>query len=307
MDRTLVRACHTGVARCGEAWDITGANLMRALLVAILFSGPAVVHAQAPAAAGPSTTITSVEVRQGPVLVITAAAPLPPPKVGTLHDPDRIYVDLAGVSSRALTAAGDADLVAAVRVAQHSLDPLVARIVIDLTRPCRYSVNTSQRDAGQIEISLAPATAGTTPAPVPSNPPKLRAGNAATRRYVASVEQALSKTVALRNVLQDIDRKTVVSAEWLQSAQQELGRLRGTIDALRPPAAVAEAHDLLKSAIGFAATALNLAASSTVEMPGNASSAAAGALMMLDRADVELQSVGSSESAPEVVNASGRW
>jgi hypothetical protein len=51
---------------------------------------------------------------------------------------------------------------------------------------------------------------------------------------------------------------------------------------------VQEAHDLLKSVIGFASTALGLSSDLSGDISPNASSAAAGALLMLDRAEAEL-------------------
>jgi hypothetical protein len=230
-----------------------------------------------------------------------------------LHAPERIYLDLAGVSTRALRVQGDGDLVASVRIAQHDLTPLVARVVLDLNRASRYSVNSAARESGRIEIALTPSAAvSTAAAPDKAAPPAMPAvrsktTNAARERYVARVEQTLGDVSALQSVLRDLDRKTPVPPERLQPAQAELGRLRTTVESLRPPLDLTEAHDLLRSAIGFAASALDLASSSTAGVPDNASSAAAGAVMLFERIQTELQKNPQKKTTDQFVGRQGRW
>ena len=247
-----------------------------------------------------TTSLAAVDVTPGPTIVITSAGPLPAPTVGVLHSPERIYLDLAGVSSRAMSAQGDGQLVTTVRVAQHSLDPLVVRVVIDLKQPSRYSVNVTQRESGRLEMSLAATTAI-------ADTSRPKATSVSAQRYIARVEQMLSGASSLRGVLAELDRKAPVPPDRLQQAQADLGRIRGTVDALHPPASLSDAHDLLRSALGFAATSLSLASSSTAAVSGNASSAAAGALMMLDRAQAELRGDGAKMTTDQFVGRQGSW
>jgi hypothetical protein len=280
----------------------------------LVLSVSVAARAQATAPSGAQTaSLTRVTVAPGPVVVITAAGALPAPTVGVLHAPERIYLDLAGVSTRTLRVQGDGDLVASVRIAQHDLTPLVARVVLDLNRASRYSVNSAARESGRIEIALTPSAAvSTAAAPDKAAPPAMPAvrsktTNAARERYVARVEQTLGDVSALQSVLRDLDRKTPVPPERLQPAQAELGRLRTTVESLRPPLDLTEAHDLLRSAIGFAASALDLASSSTAGVPDNASSAAAGAVMLFERIQTELQKNPQKKTTDQFVGRQGRW
>lgn len=267
--------------------------------VVYLFLGaPVFVWGQSVASTASSqpASLTGVTVAPGPSVVITAAGSLPSPSVGVLHSPERIYLDFAGVSSRTLRTPGDGDLVTTVRIAQHSLDPLVARVVIELNRASRYTVNASQRESGRIEISLTATNSTVTKPPAPAaapprapDPVRPTAKNPSTQRYISRLQQALTDAPVLQSVLRDLDRRTAVAPDQLLRAQAELGRLRGIVDGLHPPATLTDAHDFLRSALGFAATALTLGSSSTADVPGNASSAAAGAVMMFERVQLELQ------------------
>jgi hypothetical protein len=213
-----------------------------------------------------------------------------------LHAPERIYLDFAGVAARPSNTPGDGDVVTAVRAAQHSLDPLVARVVIDLKQASQYRVDRSQRASGRLTVSLtsgaeaaAPAPAVTMPAGPPVLAPRAKRADSSRRQYVSRVEQALDDASALRQVLTDLDRRTLVSPDRLQPAEAQLTRLRDLVDELHPPPSLSDAHDLLRSALGFATMALTLSADSAATVSGNASSAAAGALLMLERARAELR------------------
>jgi len=321
---------------------------MRFLVVMLLSGAPAVVSAQTPATPAPAkiASISGVAVAPGPVVTITATGPLPTPRVGVLQGPDRIYVDLAGVSTRTVKRTGDGAVVTTVRAAQHGIDPLVTRIVIDLTQPCSYSVNKLQQAEGRLEISLTPkspvgapaavparaaapapasparvsapapasapaspagisapapapasparvsAPASRAPAPAPAPAPASRArknsSDPAMRRYLAKLKSALDTVETLRDVLNDIDQGHNVPPERLSSARLELAHLQAALNSAHPPSKFEEVDGLLKSVGAFASTALDLASKSTGEVPKNASSAAAGALMMLDRALAQL-------------------
>jgi hypothetical protein len=258
---------------------------IKALLAVLLLTAPGVAVAQPASAQPPTVALKSVTVSEGPVVVITAAGPLPVPRVGVLQGPDRIYLDVAGVASRALSVGGDGMLVLSIRVAQRRLDPALARIVIDLKQPCRYSLNTTQRASGRLELTLTSGAASPVTFVARAAPSQIT-GGAGERRYLASVQPALDRLATLRSVLHEIDTGTSVTSERLEAAQSELTRLRQTVDRVKPARAVEDTNDLLKSVIGFASTALSLSASSSGSP--NAASAAAGALLMLDRVEVAL-------------------
>jgi phytoene/squalene synthetase len=108
------------------------------------------------------------------------------------------------------------------------------------------------------------------------------------RRYLAKLKSALDTVETLRDVLNDIDQGHNVPPERLSSARLELAHLQAALNSAHPPSKFEEVDGLLKSVGAFASTALDLASKSTGEVPKNASSAAAGALMMLDRALAQL-------------------
>ena len=270
-----------------------------ALILACLLAAPAAGFTQSTPLPAAPVPLESVTVGAGPTVVITAAGPLQVPRVGVLRAPDRIYVDLPGVSSRTFSASGDGRIVSTVRVAQHSLEPLVTRIVVDLQRPSRYSLDTSGLDNGRVTVLLssdaarspsprAPASATPRPPARPTPTAPSRVPDPATRRYLASVQPALDGLAALREVLADIDRRTNAPADRLQTARSELAGLRRVVASVKPPAKIGEAHDLLNSVVGFASTALDLPTDESGAVAPNASSAAAGALLMLQRAEAEL-------------------
>ena len=295
---------------------------MRTVMVMLLLGAQVLVCAQTPApqAAPRTAAISGVAVAPGPVVTITANGPLALPRVGVLHSPDRIYLDLAGVSTRTVTTNGDGAVISSIRVAQHGSDPLVARVVIDLAQPCSYSLNQLQLTQGHLEIALVPkssaaAAVGPTSAaplpkvtPEPAAPPAARQprGDPSARRYLARLKTAVDAAANLRGVLEDIDRGAQVSTDRLASARTDLGHLQAVVESVEPPHRFEDAHGLLKSVAAFASTALDLESRSTGEVPKNASSAAAGALMMLDRAMAELDAADSS-SKDQFAARTARW
>jgi hypothetical protein len=104
---------------------------------------------------------------------------------------------------------------------------------------------------------------------------------------------------ALRELLLTIDRGTGdLRTEALEAAQSELQDIERTLTALKPADSARVAHDLLLRACGLARTAVRLrlqpGAAGREAATGNASSAAAGAILLLDRAVVSLNTIGSS-------------
>jgi hypothetical protein len=277
---------------------------MHWMLAATLFNAALTTGGQAPALhATPGVAISTVAIRQGSVIAIDATGPLPLPRVGMLKNPDRLYLDFDGVSSRTLRVRGDDRLVTSVRAALNSVAPKVTRVVIDLSAPCRYSLEMSQRTTGHLEIALTSVASDIDPRASSAPPPaRLATRDAATRRYLALIEPALSRLDVLREVLRDLDARRIPAVDHVATAQSQLTAFRRTLEGAKPASPVHEAHDLLKSVIGFASTALALSSDASGAVPPNASSAAAGALLMLERAEAELKPL-----TPEFVSGKVGW
>ena len=108
----------------------------------------------------------SVSTVGGEALVtIEANGPLPPPTMGALDGPPRIFLDFTGVRLRTTGVARSSDpRIKRVRVGTFSLDPLITRVVIDLValQPHRIEVAT-----GRVLLFIGTAA---TPASAASNP-----------------------------------------------------------------------------------------------------------------------------------------
>ena len=108
----------------------------------------------------------------------------------------------------------------------------------------------------------------------------------AETQYAARVTASLARLQALRPLLEAIDRRADTGAENLDAAVREFDDVANVLTAIRPPAARASTHALLlrTCTMGSRAARVRQSAPSSWE----AASAAAGALMMLDRAKGEL-------------------
>lgn len=147
-----------------------------AIVAVTALAGPAVLARQR----GPVAvkTIRAITVNSEAVVVIEADGPLPPPVVGTVDDPPRIFLDFAGVTTRAPAVTRGTDArVRRVRVAVHSAQPLVTRVVLDLAA---HEPHRIEQSPGRLLVAVgtpapsvppppAPAPA-TAPAPPPSKP-----------------------------------------------------------------------------------------------------------------------------------------
>ena len=100
-------------------------------------------------------------------MTIEATGPLPAPTMGALDGPPRVFLDFAGVLPKTAGVASSADpRVRRVRVALHSANPPITRVVVDLTsqQPSRLELGN-----GRVKIfigSAAVAGASTAAAPV---------------------------------------------------------------------------------------------------------------------------------------------
>jgi hypothetical protein len=173
-----------------------------------------------------------------------------------------------------------------IRVAQHGLDPLVARVVIDLPHTIAYRVDVRRREAGTVVVVLGVENAGADAPPDPAERSPER------RRYLAQVAGTLARMQALRKMIASIDGQiTVVSAD-LPGAAAELGELEASLTAMKVPVSLATTHDLLIRTCALGARAARMRrdadASGDAAAALNAASAAAGALIMFDRATRDL-------------------
>lgn len=120
---------------------------MRALLVALLLLWTVPLAA---ATLGPITVVDGAR----PELTIALSGRVKGPRSFALTGPDRLVIDLDGVSTRSLTLAG-AGAVSRVRAGQY--DPATTRLVLELTRPLLVT-GAVQRADGRLAVTLAAAT-----------------------------------------------------------------------------------------------------------------------------------------------------
>ena len=224
--------------------------------------------------------------------------------------------------------------VRAVRVALHSAVPLVTRVVIELTEARRYTVDRTARADGRLLVRLRaplpspPGTAArstippgavTTPAaprakaPPPqrapaSTPPQRAPASTPPQRAPAStpppaapasigpLAAVLRDLDRLKTVLTDIDRRVAQPAGNLQEAAAAFDAMGAQLSGIKPSGRLAPARDLLVRACALAARAVRLRASfgADDEASWQAASAAAGALMLIDRAGRDIAAGGVS-------------
>ncbi len=276
-----------------------------------------VVHAGAAPREEPGTVIRSVQTAAaGAALAVTihADGPLPSPVVGVLDGPPRLYLDFPGVGLRLDSppaAAGTG--VRGIRAALNRPSPPVVRVVLDLDAQIPHRIDASARALGIVTVFLGDpaATARPTEAPAPpassavstsaapaaALPPATAPARTLPRskdaeRYVNQVSTPLGRLNALRPSIAAIASDAAPSPADLLSVAVELDAIRGTLRAMKAPASLATTHDLLMRfcALAFRAAHLRIDPGSAgdPEALRNAASAAAGALIVLDRASQDL-------------------
>jgi hypothetical protein len=319
-----------------------------------------VLAAAGPLASRPSLQSVRLIVEDGVTSVILSAdGALPSPKVGVLTDPPRIYLDFGNVAAatEGIRVEGSV-LVRGVRVAVNQSEPLVTRVVIDLSEPAPHRVEAGRREFGQLtvlvgvpvavadtpkaqaaardvaggapsaplppsttvpEIAARTRTAATAPAvpsPVPAalppeaqpdaaaraarSPGFARAGGGTAARapakdvaqYLHTASPLLQRLERLRPVLVKLDALAIVPDERLTSAVEEFGLIRTALASLVPPRSLTATHDLLRDACILGATSATARVAPGVpddsSRAWNAAAAAAGAIMLLDRARADL-------------------
>ncbi|HXW07547.1 MAG TPA: hypothetical protein VD833_20090 [Vicinamibacterales bacterium] len=143
------------------------------LLVTLLLASDGPLQAQTSA-----VRLRGVEIaREGSVVVVTveATGPLPTPLAGRVDGPPRVFFDFPGIipATRGVRSPGDPS-VRGVRVALHSGDPLITRVVIDLVRPDPVRLEPDRLAEGRFQVLVgevtAPVVIGEIPADLPPAP-----------------------------------------------------------------------------------------------------------------------------------------
>ena len=152
----------------------------------------------------------------------------------------------------------------------------------------------SSASSGQSRARTKPPAPALLSTPVPASPatPQRRASGADA--YVAQVSVAVGRLQTLRPVLTSIDRRAEQPAGDLAAAATEFDAVARILAAIRVPASRETVHGLLVRACDLGARASrmrqNPVGAGDSNSGWNAASAAAGALIMLDRASIELGS-----------------
>jgi hypothetical protein len=143
----------------------------------ILVLAGASVRAQTPSdmrsAAPPtrSAVLHSVEISVAAgesTIMLEADGPLPLSKVGVLDSPPRLFIDLPGVRPKTSPAIDPGDaLIRRVRIAVHSVRPLVTRVVIDLAQMLPFDLVVQPDRPDRLVLVLGAPMA--LPLPSPSN------------------------------------------------------------------------------------------------------------------------------------------
>ena len=112
------------------------------------------------------------------------------------------------------------------------------------------------------------------------------------RKYVALAANPLRRLRDVLPLLESIDRRATVPAESLEAAAAELRSIRGELLAVLPPRPVKGTHDLILRGCALALQAvsarLDAARHDSPVGDWNTASAAAGAIMLIQRGRAEL-------------------
>ena len=248
-------------------------------------------------------------------MILEADGELPEPVSDAIDGPPRVYLDLQGVTpGEAIGPPGSDALVRRTRVALNSARPLVTRVVFDLSRRVPYRIDAAGRAQGRLVVVLGgagtailappttipapapsvrkePPAPGLPPAPVARPPRRPRESPAQAEAYTAQVSGLVERLRLLRPILVAIDRHTDMPGD-LTAATTEFEAIGQRLTAMKPPASREAATGLLVRACVLGARAARMRRDTpqrgdTVDQM-NASSAAAGALILLDRAISDL-------------------
>jgi hypothetical protein len=249
-------------------------------------------------------------------VLLSADGALPSPDVGVLDDPPGIRLDFPDVlAATDGMRVNEPRLVSAVRVAAIHSQPLVTRVVIELARPAPHRVEADLLNSGHVTVVVGvPLALAATRTPIPEPATRAARSPAFASAAEATVVRAPAKDVAqylqrtlhvlerlerLRPLLASLDALAALPNEQLRAAADEFRSIRQALAAIVPPRTLAAAHDLFGEVCVLGATAVAARATADVADEStrawNAAAAAAGAIMLLDRARAE---VGLDPAAP---------
>ncbi len=258
-----------------------------------------------PPASGPSLQkVRLIDVGDGEASVfLSADGALPSPKVGVRTDPPGIYLDFPDVAAATDGLRVDGNLlVRGVRVAVNQSQPLVTRVVIDLARPAPHRIDAGQRASGQLTIVVGGPVvpAGEPAARAARSPEFARAAGATPGRapakdvaqYLQRASSLLERLERLRPLLVSLDALAAPPEVQLKETAQEFESIRQALAAIVPPRTLAATHELFRDVcvLGAASVAARVAPAAPDDSTRawNAAAAAAGAIMLLDRAWAEV-------------------
>ena len=249
------------------------------------------------------------------VVVESNGGPLPEPESGAPLNPPRIYLDFAGVLATTVVQPESDPIVSRIRVAEHTASPLVTRVVVNLNKPTPYRIDASARTQGRVVLIIGGSQARTPTAASPHSafgiagasrgsrggrteqspatpPPSRGRTDPAQSQYDTRVAAVLVRIHALKPLLEAIDRRVETLSGDLAGAAKEFDDLAQLLSGLKPPSARATAHALLLRTCTLGARAVRLrqtvGAGQDANATWDAASAAAGALLMLEKANGEL-------------------
>jgi hypothetical protein len=274
-----------------------------------------------PSGTGPARllTVTIAASADGTNVVLEGDAPLPVPAVGVVDGPPRIYLDFTGVlPPSSVVFASDAPSIRRVRVALHSDPPVVTRVVIDLVRQTSYRIKPDSAAPNRLVITVGePEGRGQggdgrgarVEGRNPKTPPSprndigeaggLRTSDPGTQRlpsaqqmYVQQVSGLLARLEKMRPLLVSIDTRSEQPGVSLQVAMSELDSIAKALAGIRPSRRLAPIHDRLQQSCSLASRAVRARMESMVQgssdVAWTGASAAAGALLLLDRVRADL-------------------
>ena len=235
------------------------------------------------------TLVTVVQHAEDTTVVVQGDGELGAPQIGVAEDgPPRVYLDFPGVLPADHGAAGQGSTsVRRVRVALHSDNPRVTRVVVDLFRATPHRVEDTAGDRTRVVLTFATAT---TDSAARARPAELRPRDSAVRPSVvvpaADAVAVVGRLEKLRPLLKAIDARSLESGVNLQLAAAELDSIARDAASLKPGNRSPAIKDRLVQACGLALQAVKARmeseASGNAALGANAVSAAAGALILLD-------------------------
>jgi hypothetical protein len=272
---------------------VPGAGIVTRVRIALRSADPDVTRIVLDLARREGVRVTKDEQQAGRIRVFVG-----PESTLTPHPPPPLGVATTNPAAPPSPALGEATTapVAPTDVAQPPLPPSLPPATAELPPPDGQGGGAPAAGVAAVAVHEAAATSPAVPPPVPARtrPPSMQAAAGPrlpardVERYHRQLSGALERIAARRPVVAAIDADENVDEETLGLAATELTDLRRFLITVTPSAVMMPTHDLLIASCTLGATAASLrleaARTGSVEARRNAASAAAGSLMLFDRA-----------------------